>query len=182
MFDSFDFNSNFGVFLEQTRDRIEEEKMENDAKTVSRLKTLDRAFEKYCKGVTKIPNFQEDRALRESIEEKWAMFLKKAEIKEMQNEEILREADKLISSFVSKPHSHYNPNHSVQRGIRKLCANDKEGAQSLFAEVQKNETNLNCKISGKMLESTNAINLNPQNEGNVKSNIKKLLEVRGLIR
>ena len=51
--------------------------MEKDKKKVAILRAKDKAFQIYCKGVTSIPDFQDNYAKRIAIEEKWALFLKR---------------------------------------------------------------------------------------------------------
>lgn len=54
-------------YLENVRDKIEEEKMKENKKIVDNLRMKDRIFFNYCEAVNKIPNFQSNRSIREAI-------------------------------------------------------------------------------------------------------------------
>ena len=57
--------------------------MKKDREIVDGLKVKDEIFSLYCRQVNKIKDFQTNKAKRDAIEEAWAMFLKKIEIKKM---------------------------------------------------------------------------------------------------
>ena len=56
---------------------------------MEKLKVKDEAFRLYCEEVNKIPDFQENKAKRDAIEEHWALFLKKVEVQKMPNGKII---------------------------------------------------------------------------------------------
>lgn len=98
----------------------------------------------------------------------------------MKNEEMLKEADIILDEFRKNPEGHYNPNHCVLRGI-KMLGKDKSKAQAMFKEASHSETNLNCKISGQMLEATNGINMNAKDQSALSEGLNKLNQVKALI-
>ena len=63
--------------------------MEKDKEIVEKLRVKDEAFRLYCEEVNKIPDFQENKAKRDAIEEHWALFLKKVEVQKMPNGKII---------------------------------------------------------------------------------------------
>lgn len=47
---------------------------------------------------------------------------------------MLKESNKILDEFQKNPEGHYNPNHSVLRGI-KMLGQDKSKAQTFFKQA-----------------------------------------------